>query len=182
MKTSTVILALLSLATASSSYAQTQIESDVTLQESVTISDIGDLNFGSLSYQSLSQGGPISLEPNSSLNFGLTGYTSNNAHTPGSFKMTGIAGEIIVVSCTPNAVLAKSTDSNHTILLYDIIYELNGILSYCISSPVNFSSSAENQFYIGGKVNLPSATEGLIGGFSTSNAGGSPMSFTITYL
>ena len=176
-----IILAVLGIMATSSSYAQTNIESDVTLQEAIVISDIQDVNFGSLEYQAQSPGGEVMLDTNNQLSLYYTGYNQKGLSQSGSFNMTGIAGELLDISCSSNAMLAKSNNAQNTIALYDISYTLNGLFISCMSSPVSYTSRIQNEFRIGGKINLPSGSQGVVGNFSTSNQGGTPINFSVTY-
>tara|TARA_B100001094_G_C18195576_1_gene810573 strand:+ start:5006 stop:5560 length:555 start_codon:yes stop_codon:yes gene_type:complete len=158
-----------------------EVDADVTLRQSVVINNVKDLQFGVLEYDPADTGGFIILEPTSQVFLGNTGYISSGTATAGSLDIIAAQGETVNISCTPTARLSRENHPSETIPLSGAKYIINGLMWFCSSGMHDFVSGGTDSIHIGAKLTVPTGSQAKPGTYSTSNTGGIPLSFTVTY-
>tara|TARA_B100001094_G_C18195576_1_gene810575 strand:+ start:6730 stop:7368 length:639 start_codon:yes stop_codon:yes gene_type:complete len=159
---------------------QSSVNADVSLSNTLSISVAGNLNFGLLEFESSDAGGQVTLKVNGNVQVGNTGYASQGSPSAGVLNVAAPSGESITVSCSNNAVLTHE-NSNQQLNLNDTTYKVRGVVKACAHGPKQYTSTGFEQIRIGAKLNLLTGSAAVPGLYATSNTGGTPLSFTLTY-
>jgi hypothetical protein len=159
----------------------TNVDVNVTLEQALAVSNINHMNFGTLSYNSNSQGGSITLSALGVIDMKQSGYTQVSSGNHASFTLTSIPNSSIQITCSATAVLTNG--NNATINLNNINYQFGGNNYSCSNQVTNITSntSGSNQVKVGGEMVLPNYSQATQNTYSTSSAGGSDISFLIAY-
>ena len=165
----------------SNSQNQADVDVDVFLRQAIVVDNVSDLQFGTLEYDPSDAGGSILLGTDGVVDVATSGYVSAGTPMAGGLDITATAGEKIHVSCTATATLALSTDPNQTMSISDVNYKFNGSSRFCNSGLHDLDSTGTDSINIGAELSVPSGATAQEGNYSTSNNGGTPISFTVTY-
>ncbi|MBL6734636.1 MAG: DUF4402 domain-containing protein [Shewanellaceae bacterium] len=153
--------------------------------QSLTVSNINNIDFGRLSGDSTSSGGGIVLSPNGQINMGTSGFLSLDGQgTSGSFEVNSSSGSSINISCTSTGLLAHETQSNIVLSLNSVHYNINNPNNsaiFCDGDNYDFTSSSQDTIYVGGTLFVSPGSTTTLGQYSTSNAGGIAIHFSISY-
>ena len=163
---------------------ETNIHVGVSLAIALSIDKTQGLNFGSLQFQSNSQGGPVTLKTNGTVDLGSSGYLHSGNAQAGGFELTLTPEQEISISCSSTATAALSSDANERLLLNQIKYSVAGgadVLCSALAMSMSGITSNTLNFTIGADLNVVGGGDAVSGLFSTSHGGGSPIVFTISY-
>lgn len=174
--------AALCLLLSSNLYAlNTNLDVNVILEQALGVSSVNHMSFGTLSYNANSQGGSITLSALGAIDMKQSGYTQVSAGNHASFTLSSIPNSSVRITCSATALLTDG--NNNTINLNNINYQFGGGNYTCSNQATNVTSnnSGSNQIKVGGEMVLPSYAQATPSTYSTSNAGGSDISFVIVY-
>jgi len=153
--------------------------------QSLTVSNMNSMDFGRLSGDSTSSGGGIVLSPNNQLNMGTSGFLSLDGQgTSGSFEINSSSGSSVNISCTGTGLLTHETQSNIVLSLNNVHYNINNQNNsaiFCDGDNNAYTSSSQDTIFVGGTLFLPPGSTTTLGQYSTANAGGIAIHFSIAY-
>tara|TARA_B100001094_G_C18195576_1_gene810579 strand:+ start:10313 stop:10876 length:564 start_codon:yes stop_codon:yes gene_type:complete len=163
---------------------QTDVGAVVSLNQSIIVNNVTSLDFGTLQFQVNALGGVVTLNTDGSGDVGTSEYIQSGSFQAGGFDLAMEAGETVIISCLSQANVALDTDSSLVLDLNNVKYSQNGIESTCgalIPTFLATTTTAPVSFSIGADLNVSDGALAVAGSYSTSNAGGTPISFTISY-
>ena len=135
--------------------------------------------------------GNISLGTDASIMYGA-GYSGAGTGTAGGFTLSGDAGFPVEISCQNTATLTNSFGGTLPISGVEVVANTEGTGGFGFGAPCQGTGttakiftlrtdSAENRFSYGVRIDGTGGVPGGGGSFSTSNPGGSAVSFMFAY-
>ena len=160
---------------------QADVDVDVSLRQAITISNVTDLEFGTLEYDTSDNGGTISMSTSGTINVGSTGYVASGSSGAASLDIAANSGENIIVTCSSGATLARLGSPSSTLSISTVSYKFGSTDYNCDGNGDLMVSSGTDSLSIGVQLVVPNGVSAEDGDYSTSNSGGSPITFTVTY-
>ena len=164
-----------------SAQEQADVGAEVLIREAILIQNVSNIDYGILEYDPADAGGDIVIDPDGAVSVGTTGYSAAGNPTAGSLDIVAVSGESLSISCTATATLALSSDQTELLQLSAVQYKLNGALLTCGVGATSVASQGTDTLNVGATLTVASGGTASSGSYSTSNTGGSPMTFTVTY-
>lgn len=180
-KISIILMTICSILPTVSNSAQTDVHAQALFMQALNINNVTNMDFGQLEFDSNDPGGIISLANDGTLTTGTSGYIAEQTGTAGSFTINATAGELLTISCTTSAVLSHAQDGNKVLGLFSINYSVGGMTLICTGSGATVNSTGLDVINVGASLQVPSGSVASQGSYSTQNAGGTPVGFSVVY-
>lgn len=171
--------------TSSAMAADENVEASITTQQAISLNNNADMVFGIVEYDGTHSGDIVLATAGTASLSGATGLTLSGATNAGDVDITGDGASVVDVSCETGATL---TDGGANTLTIDVVtVAINGggdVTCNGLATPVgnvDLSVTANPTVLMGATIDTTADGIDVSAAYSTTNAGGDPVTLRVIY-